>query len=381
MTRPKTLSAAFVRTVTRPGRYGDGRGSHGLSLLVKPAAIPGRWSKTFSQRLRVGGKQVHLGLGAWPVVRLAEAREAALANRRIAAQGKDPRTASEVPTFAQATAIVVKLHSAAWKPGSRTEAQWRASMATHVLPHIGDRPVDEIGVADVLAVLTPTWTATPETGKRIATRISTVMSWAVGAGHRTDDPTPSVVAALPNTRNGKQHHAAVAHGDLGALLADIRVNGAPPAAKLAFELIALTAVRSNEVRSMTWAEVDADAATWTIPPERMKSARPHRVPLSTRALEVLAEARTLTDGQGLVFTGRTGAPITNDAVRRLLGGKATLHGLRSTFRDWCAETGVSGEVAEQALGHVVRGVEGAYRRTDLLEARRAVMADWAAYLG
>ena len=207
------------------------------------------------------------------------------------------------------------------------------------------------------------------------------MSWAIGAGHRTDDPTPAVVAALPNTRNGKQHHAAVPHGDLGALLADIRVNGAPPAARLAFEMLALTAVRSNEVRSMTWAEVDADAAVWTIPAERMKAARPHRVPLSTRALAVLAEARTLGTGDGLVFTGNTGAPITNDAARRLLGGKATLHGLRSTFRDWCSETGVSGEVAEQALGHTVKGVEGAYRRTDLLEARRAVMAAWSDYLG
>ena len=207
------------------------------------------------------------------------------------------------------------------------------------------------------------------------------MSWAIGAGHRTDDPTPAAVAALPNTRNGKQHHAAVAHGDLGALLADIRVNGAPPAARLAFEMLALTAVRSNEVRSMTWAEVDADAAVWTIPAARTKTGKAHRVPLSTRALEVLAVARTLGTGDGLVFAGRTGAPITNDAVRRLLNGKATLHGLRSTFRDWCSERSIPGEVAEQALGHVVKGTEGAYRRTDLLDARRPLMADWAAYLG
>ena len=161
MTRPKTLTAAFVRTVNQPGRYGDGRGSYGLSLLVKTTTT-GRWSKTWSQRLVVNGKQVHLGLGKYPVIALAEARAAALANRRIVAQGKDPRTASDTPTFAQATGIVVKLHSAAWKPGSRTEAQWRASMATHVLPTLGDRPVDEIGVADILAVLTPIWMATPK---------------------------------------------------------------------------------------------------------------------------------------------------------------------------------------------------------------------------
>ena len=325
MTRPKTLTAAFVKTVNQPGRYGDGRGSYGLSLLVKPTAN-GRWSKTWAQRVRVNGRQVHIGLGAWPVVTLAEARTAALENRRIAAQGKDPRTATETPTFAEATEAVIVLHRQTWKPASRSEQQWRASLATHVLPKIGDRLIDDIGTADVLMVLAPVWLEHHETGRRLASRISAVMAHAIAAGHRTDDPTAAVVSALPRPKNGKTHHAALHHCEVGTLLAEVRASHAPPAARLALELIALTATRSNEVRSMTWAEIDGDV--WTIPGERTKTAKAHRVPLSSRALEVLAEAATLTDGTGLVFTGRTGRPVTNEAVRQLLNGRGTTHGLR-----------------------------------------------------
>ena len=377
MTRPKTLTAAFVKTVNQPGRYGDGRGSYGLSLLVKPTAN-GRWSKTWAQRVRVNGRQVHIGLGAWPVVTLAEARTAALENRRIAAQGKDPRTATETPTFAEATEAVIVLHRQTWKPASRSEQQWRASLATHVLPKIGDRLIDDIGTADVLMVLAPVWLEHHETGRRLASRISAVMAHAIAAGHRTDDPTAAVVSALPRPKNGKTHHAALHHCEVGTLLAEVRASHAPPAARLALELIALTATRSNEVRSMASAEIDGDA--WTIPGERTKTAKAHRVPLSSRALEVLAEAATLTDGTGLVFTGRTGRPVTNEAVRQLLNGRGTTHGLRSSFRSWCAEQGVNREVAELSLGHAVKGVEGAYQRADLLDARRPVMAAWAAHI-
>ena len=377
MTRPAILSAAFVKTVNQPGRYGDGRGSFGLSLLVKQRAN-GRWSKTWSQRLRVNGKQVHLGLGAYPVVTLAEAREAALANRRIAAQGKDPRRVAAMPTFAQSAEAVIAMHRPTWKPGSRSEQQWKASLGTHVLPVIGDRPIDELGVADILGVLAPVWLEHHETGRRLASRISAVMAHAVAAGHRDDDPTPAVTAALPRPRNGKTHHAAIAHADLGAVLAEVRETGAPPAARLALELLALTATRSNEVRSMRWAEIDGE--TWTIRAERTKTGKEHRVPLSVRALTVLAEARHLGTGQGLVFTGNTGRAITNEAVRRLLNGHGTVHGLRSSFRDWCSERSIPGDAAEQALGHAVRGVEGAYRRTDLLDARRPVMQAWSDHL-
>ena len=373
MNRPKTLTAAFAKRVATPGRYGDGRGSHGLSLLVK-ATSTGRWSKTWSQRLRVNGSQVHLGLGPYPLVTLAEAREACFENARLARQGHDPRVFVAVPTFAEAVEAVVEMHRSGWKPGSRSEQQWRASMATHVLPKIGDRPVDEIGVADILTVLAPVWLDKHETGRRLASRISAVMVWAVASGHRTDDPTPSVVSALPRPKNGKQHHAAVGHNDLAGLLAALP---ASPAG-LALRFIAHTATRSNEVRSMTWAEIDGDV--WTIPAERTKTGKAHRVPLTSQALDVLARAGALTNGSGLVFRGSTGRALTNERVRLLMAGRGTVHGLRSSFRDWASETGVAGEAAEMALGHAVRGVEGAYRRTDLLEARREVMATWSNHL-
>ena len=377
MNRPQTLTAAFVKRVTAPGRYGDGRGSHGLSLLVKPTAIEGRYSKTFAQRLRVNGRQVHIGLGPYPLVTLAEARETCLENARLARQGLDPRTVTAAPTFAETAEAAIEMHRAGWRPGSRSEQQWRASLGAHVLPVIGDRPIDAIGVADVLRVLAPVWIDTPETGRRLASRISAVMAHAIASGHRTDDPTPAVTAALPRHKNGKQHHRAVNHADLATVLAHVRETAHGSPAALALEFIALTACRSNEARSMSWAEIDGDV--WTIPGERTKTGKPHRVPLSGRALAVLAE--TGTKRTGYVFAGSTGRPVSNEAVRKLLNGSGTTHGLRSSFRDWCSETGVNGEVAEQALGHAVKGVEGAYRRSDLLEARRAVMADWAAYLG
>ena len=264
MTRPKTLTAAFVKNVSQPGRYGDGRGSFGLSLLVKPVSIPGRWSKTWAQRLRVNGRQVHLGLGAYPVITLAEARGKALANRRLAEQGHDPRTATTtIPTFAEATEAVIVLHAQSWRPASRSEQQWRASLATHVLPHIGNMPIDAVGVSDILAVLAPIWLEHHETGRRLASRIGAIMSHAIAAGHRTDDPVAAVVAALPRPKNGKTHHAAIAHAEVASLLAEVRASSAPPAARLALELLALTATRSNEVRSMDWSEIDGDV--WTIP--------------------------------------------------------------------------------------------------------------------
>ena len=190
------LSAAFVRTINRPGRYGDGRGGHGLSLLVKATAIPGRWSKTWSQRLRINGRPVMVGLGSYPVVTLAQARRRALENRQALEQGRDPR-GEGVPTFEQAAERVIALHRETWKPGSRSEQQWTSSLGTYVLPKIGAKRVDQINVGDILAVLAEPWSSRPETARRIAQRISAVLTWAVGAGYRADDPTAAAVKALP----------------------------------------------------------------------------------------------------------------------------------------------------------------------------------------
>ena len=379
--RPAVLSAAFVRTINRPGRYGDGRGGHGLSLLVKSTAIPGRWSKTWSQRLRINGKPVMVGLGSYPVVTLAQARQRALENRRAAEQGRDPR-GEGVPTFERAAERVIALHRETWKPGSRSEQQWTASLGTYVLPKIGAKRIDQINVGDILAVLAEPWSSRPETARRLAQRISAVLTWGVGAGYRADDPTAAAVKALPRHIDKPQHHRALHHGDVAAALEKVRASGASMASKLGIELLTLTATRSGEVRGARWCEIDGDV--WTIPAERMKAKVAHRVPLSSRALEVLAEARSLSDGDGLVFPSpATGRALTNEAFPKLvreLGIGGTAHGMRTSFRSWAAEQGVSREVAEGCLAHAVKGVEGAYQRSDLLAARAEIMERWARYV-
>ena len=187
-------------------------------------------------------------------------------------------------------------------------------------------------------------------------------------------PRPRSSLRCPRPATASSTTPPLHHCDISTLLDRLPTT----VAGLALRLLALTATRSNEVRSMDWSEIDGD--TWTIPAERTKTSKPHRVPLSRQALDALEAAAEGSDRTGLVFTSRTGTPIRNEAVRKLLGGRGTTHGLRSSFRDWCSETGVNSEAAEMALGHAVKGVEGAYRRSDLLEQRREVMRDWGLHL-
>ena len=383
MNRPKTLSAAFVRTINQPGRYGDGRGSHGLSLLVRKTRN-GRWSKTWSQRLRVNGRPVMIGLGAYPVVTLAEARAKCLENRRAVEQGRDPR-GGNVPTFEQATDKVLALHRDTWKPGGRSEQQWVNSMAAYVMPALGPKRIDQITVGDILAVLAEPWATRPATAQRLAGRISAVLTWAVGAGHRESDPTAAAVAALPRQTARPKHHAAISHAQLPNALVKIRASGANTAAKLAVEFLALTATRAGEVRGATWDEIDLDAAVWTIPPDRVKTSTSHRVPLAPQALEVLAEARALSDGPVVFPSPSTGKALPHSSPARVLAAAGltgvTAHGLRSGFRSWCSDTGQPRDLAEMCLGHVVgSAVERAYARSDALERRRSVMEGWGRYI-
>ena len=240
--RPKVLTAAFVRTINRPGRYGDGRGSHGLSLLVKPT-VNGRWSKTWAQRLRIGGKTVSLGLGSYPAVSLALARERALSNRQAVEEGRDPRRRHAV-TFAEAMAAVIDLHRPNWKPTSNTEQQWRSLLAHHIDPTIGPMPVANVAAADVVAVLDRVWDR-PELARRTARRISTTMKWAMGRGLRETDPTSAAVAAMPKPRHRPNHHRALHHSDLPFAIDKVRASGAAIATKLALELMVLTATQTR----------------------------------------------------------------------------------------------------------------------------------------
>ena len=292
VTRPKTLSSAFVKTVARAGRYGDGRGGYGLSLLVKPMAT-GRLSKTWSQRVRIAGRPANIGLGRYPVVSLAEARAAALKNARAIAQGQDVRGGG-VPTFGEA-----------------------------------------------------------------------------------------VGAALPPANEVQKHMRALPHAQVAAVLERIRQARVWPATRLALEFLVLTAARSGDVRHATWNEIDLGGAVWTVPAERIRARREHRVPLSGWALALLREAREYDDDSGLVFPSQTGRVLSDNTIRKLLraqGIAAVTHGFRSSFRDWCSDTGQPRELAETALARVVRGGEGAHTRSDLFERRRGLMNRWAAYL-
>ena len=366
MKRPKTLSAAFVKTINQPGRFGDGRGGFGLSLLVKPT-LNGRTSKSWSQRLRRDGVPFNLGIGRYPVISLSEARAKALANARANAAGRSLR-GDKIPTFSQAVDAVIALHLASWR-GDASEREWRGSLAKHAIPILGDRPVDQITTGDVLSVLAPIWSEKHETAKRILQRISIVLRWAIAQGHRTDDPTHSATAVLPRNGTGQTaHHAAMPHGQVGDAIKRIRALGAP-SATLCLEFLVHTAARSGEARGATWTEIDMDAATWAIPASRMKSGVEHRVPLSDRALAVLAEARQLSRGDGLIFPSSRGGPIHGRTLGRALEAAGiegtTIHGFRSSFRDWSAESGAPREVAEAALAHIVSGTEGSYLRTDI----------------
>ena len=382
MERPSKLTAGFVKAVRRPGRYGDGRGGFGLSLLVKPTST-GRISKTWAQRLYINGRPVNLGLGAYPLVTLKEARVKALENRRTLERGMDPRS-DGTPTFARAAEKVIAIHRANWKPGSDTEQQWRQSLREYVYPKIGDKTVDEITTTDVMAILLPIWNEKRVTATRVRNRISAVMRWAVAQEYREGNPAgDTIAAALPRNEVRTVHHRALPHAQVARALARVRASTSQPMTKLAFEFLVLTASRSGEARSARWADIDAGAATWTVPAKHMKTGREHRVPLSSRALEVLAQARHRCRGSELAFPSPAGRKLTGNTFsllcRRLEIG-AVPHGFRSSFRDWCAERGVPREVAESALAHAVKGVEGAYLRSDLFERRREIMEAWADYV-
>ncbi len=356
-------------------------------MLVKVGS-GGRVVKSWSQRLRVYGQPVNLGLGAFPIVGLAEARTKAMANARAVAQGLDPRiSTSTAPTFRESADKVIALHAANWKEGSRAKsvAQWQATLDAYAMPRLGNRPVDRITTADVMAVLLPIWNDKRETARRVRLRLSAIFKWAVAQGFRDDNPAGDAIgAALPKNGVQRQHQKALPHNEVAGALRTIRDTDAWPATKRALEFLVLTACRSGEVRGAMWSEVDLEGATWTVPAERMKAGKEHRVPLSGQALGVLDEARALSDGSWLIFPSQRGRVLSDDAISKLTrqnGIDAVPHGFRSSFRDWCGDTGVAREVAEACLAHTIKNqVEAAYARSDLLERRRDVMQQWADYL-
>ena len=341
------------------------------------------------QRITISGRRRDIGLGSFPAVSLAQARKRAAENRAAVAEGRDP-TVKEVrvviPTFREAAYKAHEANLPRWR--NRKHAQsWIRTLEKHAFPVIGDKPIDSIGVVDVLGVLTPIWAAVPETARRVRQRMRAVFKWAMAhdfidlnpAGEAIDGALPP----MPRLVNG--HMPALPYQQVPGAILKIRSSEAWPATKLAFEFLILTACRSAEVRSAMWSEIDVGARLWTIPAERMKAGKEHRVPLSASALTVLETAREFKDSTGLVFPSPHGKMLSENALslrarKDKLG--AVPHGFRSSFRDWAAEsTSASHAAMELSLAHTVgSAVEQSYARSDLLEQRRELMEAWTEYL-
>ena len=383
MERPRRLSAAFVQTITATGRYGDGRGGLGLSLLVK-YTIAGGLSKSWSQRLRIDGQPFNVGLGGFPRVTLAKARAKALANVRMVEDGIDPRVKPvTILTFAGAMESTIQVLRPGWK-SDKTEKQLRFLLGQYALPTLGKKPVDKISPSDILAVMVPLALEKPATAGKLKAQLGQVFKWSIAHGHRTDNPADqNINAALPSLST-REHRKALPYDDVPGAVKTIRESSAWLGTKLAFEFLVLTACRSGEVRLAQWDEIDLEGGVWTIPGHRMKSSREHRVPLSDRAMNILTEAATLGDGRGLVFPSPTGKALSDDTLSKMVrqnGIPAVPHGFRSSFRNWCAEANIDRQTAESALAHSLGdATETAYLRSDLFALRRAAMDGWAKHL-
>ena len=378
------LTVRRIETAKGPAKLTD---EHGLYLRVSP-----RGAKSWIQRLNIQGLRTDNAIGHYPSLGLAEARAAAFERWKIAKAGGDPRKADGRavggPTFAEAAEAVIAMHEPTWR-SPKSGPQWRASLETYAYPVIGKLPVAEITPGHVMAILQPIWNEKRETARRVKQRISATCRWAVAQGHRIDDPAGIVIdAALPRKGVVRRHMRALPYDEVADCITKVKTSKrASRSSKLALEFLILTAARSGEVRKATWDEIDLDGATWTLPAERMKANREHRVPLSASALEVLGEAAKLSDGSGLIFPGaRAGRPISENTHAKLLrelGFDAVTHGFRSSFRDYAAEqTHTPHAVMEAALAHSIKNkAEAAYARSDLFEKRRSLMEAWATYLG
>ena len=372
-----------LKAITKPGFYNAG---DTLYLSVKPTG-----AKSWIQRLVIDGKRRDIGLGSFKLVTLAEARTKAFENQKAARiDGRDPlaeKRKDKLPTFEQAAMQTWAVLKPRWRDGKHTQ-RWIRTLEKYAFPVIGEMRINKIGREEVLRILTPLWTKRPEIARRLRMKMKQTFTWAQAHGFIENNPAGEMIdGALPSMPSVKAHYRALPYQDVPTALDTIEQSRAGIAAKLAFRFMVLTAARSGEVRAATWDEVDLEARTWTIKAERMKGGKAHRVPLSDVALEVLENARMIADNSGLVFPSPTkqGRPLSDMTMTKLLrdnglADRTTAHGFRSSFRDWCADTGKPREIAEAALSHVVGGVEGAYFRSDMIERRRLVMDQWAAFV-
>ena len=389
--RHNLLTAGKVKSLSEPGTYTDGEG---LTLRVADNG-----AKSWVLRATIDGKRRNIGVGSYPSVGLAEARRISEKHRQSIREGIDPvaekrRTRLEesrpaMPTFKESTFKFLGVQSGI--KSDKHRKNWIQMMEKYAFPPLGSMRLDEIDRQDVLAVLEPIWKEKAETARRIRQRMKAVFEWGMAHGYIENNPAGERISgALPKQERDVNHFRALPYSDLPNALNLIRENSkAITLSRLALELVAFTACRSGEVRGARWSEIDWERKLWIIPADRMKMDKEHRVPLTAPALDVLRQALAVSGDGDLVFPSplKQGHPLSDMTLTKILrtaglADRMTVHGIRSTFRDWCAEeTATPWAVAELSLAHQVgNSVEQAYHRTDLLEKRRELMEAWAAFL-
>ncbi|MDO8940616.1 MAG: integrase arm-type DNA-binding domain-containing protein [Methylicorpusculum sp.] len=389
----REMSALEVSRLNIPGHYAVG-GVAGLYLYINDAN-----AKSWVLRLMVGLQRRHIGIGGYPTVTLAQAKEKARKLREEVRNGHDPiqqrkdvvsklkaKQASAI-TFQQAAEGYLASHGDTWR-NAKHRAQWTSTLTNYVYPVIGDLLIQDIEIQQVLSVLTPIWKTKNETASRIRGRIESVLDWAKARNYRSGEnparwkglldkllPAPSKVKVV-------NHHRAMAIDEAPTFISRLRLHEG--IAALALEFLILCAARSGEVRGACWSEIDIEARLWTIPRTRMKAGKEHRVPLNPQAIEILSTIQKSAE-TNLIFVAPKGGELSDmtlTAVMRRMKVDAVPHGFRSTFRDWVGErTNYPRELAEQALAHAIENkVEAAYRRGDALDKRRVMMSDWGNFL-
>jgi integrase len=383
------LNARAISRLRKPGMHGDGNGLY--------LQIGGAGARSWIFRYTLHGRERYLGLGSATAISLKRARELAVEAQALRAQGIDPiearkdaRTKARLAaarslTFRECAERFVAAHEASWR-NAKHRQQWRSTL-DYTYPLIGNLPVADIDTALVLKTLEPIWQTKPETARRLRGRIEAVLDWARVAGYRAgENPARwrgNLTHLLPRKRRDVKHHAALSYAEIPAFMAKLATRDSISARCL--EVTILTALRSGEALGATWDEIDLRAAVWTVPEQRMKGGKAHRVPLSARVTEILRELAEHRESDLVFPSQRIGRPLSSAAMPKVLAalGRAevTVHGFRSSFRDWAAEqTNFPRELAEKVLAHATGDeTERAYQRGDLFEKRRKLMQAWAAY--
>lgn len=394
---PKELSPIEVRRLISPGRYAVG-GVRGLMLHVgQPADEDCPPPRSWVMRMKIGDRRREAGLGPFPEVGLADARDRARAFRKAVQEGRDPihekaeqrlkliEEGNRRLTFESAAKLCHRARAAGFR-SAKHRADWLSALERHAFPVIGDLPVDRIGAPEVMKVLEPIWATKTETASRVRQRMEAVMAWATVSGYRAGENPARWAGNLkellpaPSRVKKVQHHPALPWQKMPEFMAELRKRDG--AGARALELIVLTAARSGEVRFATWDEVDIASRLWTIPEERMKGGKVHHVPLTDAVINLL---KSLPTREGLIFPNGVGRPISDmtiSAVCKRMKVPAVPHGMRSSFKDWARScTNYADEVSELQLAHVSSdATRAAYARDELLALRARMMEDWANFL-